>query len=284
MKQHSSRKCSGQRLSPSVLAAIGCLAAAAAAYASAAPAPEPSAPPCLKDLRAFDTQMNKDGYWVTGDSFDGGYGFPIYGYGYGYGYARDDRAVQSDSYSRGRPGYEVRTLLSAARILGQSGQQAACASVLGAARASYATYVAELHAGKVPPANLSGWRRTQIESAVSVAGNGIAYTSDQLIGADVINGQNEQLGSVDDIVMSPTTGKIEYLVVAHGGFFGIDEKYSAVPWPDFKSSVGSNLLILTVTKTDFDAAPPAKRDSVDFSAQRPNVDAYWSAHPPVAMN
>ena len=72
----------------------------------------------------------------------------------------------------------------------------------------------------------------------------VVYRSDELIGASIVNGSNDTLGSVEDIIMSPQTGKIAYLVVSHGGLWGMDQTYTPVPWSDFKSAVMTNLLIL----------------------------------------
>jgi len=259
------------------VAPLPSLAATAAATAEVAPAKQ-----CLKDLQAFDSGLHKDGYWLDGGG--DGYGYPVYGYGFNFG----DRYGDAGRYSNARPGYEVRTLIAAARILGRNGQQAPCESVLGAARDRYSVYAAELRAGKVPPADVTGWRRQQIETAVPVADDNVAYRSDQLIGASIVNVQDESLGSVDDIVMNPQTGKIAYLVVSHGGFLGIDDSYTPVPWADFKSTSGTNLLILTATKATLEAAPQVHGNQVDrgteFASRSQQVDTHWSGHIPVAMN
>jgi len=246
----------------------------AAAGAATAPAKQ-----CLSDLHSFDATLQKDGYWLGGSGY--GDGFPVYGYMYGYGMHFAD----TGAYSRARPGYEVRTLLAAARVLAEHGQQIPCESVLSAARDGYTTYAAELRSGKVPPADVSSWRRQQIETAVPVMGNGVAYRSDQLIGASVINGQGESLGSVDDIVMSPQTGKIAYLVISHGGLLGIDESHTPVPWQDFESASGATLLILRVTKSAMETAPQISKDRpADFAVMSEKMKQYWAAHTPVAKN
>jgi sporulation protein YlmC with PRC-barrel domain len=253
------------------------LAATAPVAAEAAPAQQ-----CLKDLQAFDAGLHKDGYWL--DSGGYGYGYPVYGYGYRYG----DRFADSGRYSSARPGYEVRTLIAAARVLGDNGQQVPCESVLGAARERYSTYLAELRSGQIPPADVTGWRRQQIETAQPVGDSSVSYRSDQLIGATIVNVQDDSLGSVEDIVISPQTGKIAYLVIGHGGLFGIDEKYTPVPWADFKSTSGTNLLVLTASKAIVEAAPQVRKNQVDrgteFTAQSQKVDSYWSVHIPVAKN
>ena len=264
-----------------LFASVACLAATVPALAIGATTAPLPAQQCLTDLKAFDSVQQKDGYWLDGGGY--GYGFPVYGYGYSYG----TRYAESNRYLRARPGYEIRTMIASARILAQNGQQVACESVLSAARDTYTAYVTELRNGQVPPPNVSAWRREQIETAVPVTGGNIAYRSDQLIGASIVNGSNDSLGSVEDIIMSPQTGKIAYLVVSHGGLWGMDETYTPVPWSDFKSAVMTNLLILPVTKSTLDAAPKFSKDKVgrpgEFATQSQAVDSYWTAHPPVAM-
>jgi hypothetical protein len=77
-------------------------------------------------------------------------------------------------------------------------------------------------------------------------------------------------------------------VISHGGFLGINDSYTPVPWADFKSTSGTNLLILTATKATLEAAPQVRRNQVDrgteFASRSQQVDTHWSGHIPVAMN
>ena len=246
---------------------------------------------CLSDLRIFDGQMGKSGYWLGGSG--NGYGFPIGASGYGYGYPGGhggligDRPVgghQTDAtgYQSARPGYEVRTLLAAASILAQNGQQQPCEAVLATTHDIYKLYVADLHSRGVHVADIPGWRKQQIAAAKSVTAKNTSFRSDELIGTEVRSPQDVALGSVDDLVMSPQTGKIAYLVIARGGLFGIDEKYVPVPWDDFKISSSVNLLVLDATKGAMEAAPQVNNDQFaaanHFNQQSLKVDTYWKAH------
>ncbi|MEP7174137.1 MAG: PRC-barrel domain-containing protein, partial [Aestuariivirga sp.] len=122
-----------------------------------------------------------------------------------------------------------------------------------------------------------GWQQQQIAAAQPVASTTTPFRSDQLLGTDVRNPQNEALGSIDDIVTSPQTGKIAYLLIARGGWlFGIGEQYVAVPWGAFKVAPNATLLVLNATKSVMDAAPQVSTG--DFTApgqQSQKVDAYW---------
>ena len=95
---------------------------------------------------------------------------------------------------------------------------------------------------------MPGWRQQQIAAAKPVTDKSASFRSDELLGTEVRGPQNEALGSVEDLVMSPQTGKIAYLVIARGGIFGFDEKYVPVPWEDFKITPNASLLVLDTTK------------------------------------
>ena len=234
---------------------------------------------CLNDLRAFDGVMEKDGYWLGGAGH--GYGYPMGGIGYGYpagGYA----GGVGTGFRNARPGYEVRTLVTAANILARHGQKQACENVLTTTREIYSRYAADMRSGKFPKADVSDWRHQQIAAAKAVAATDTSFRSDQLLGTDVRNAKDEALGSVDDLIMSPQTGKIAYLVIARGGIFGIGEKYVPVPWADFKVPPNANLLVLAATKAAMDTAPQVKSDQFatpgTFDQESQKVDAYWKTH------
>lgn len=283
-----------QALIVSITAALSLTAAVPVRAATLDPAKAPvsgtpvakPAQQCLTDLNAFQVQMNKDGYWSGGSGY--GYGYPMYGYGYGANMAAPTMAMASapgsvTGYWRARPGYEVRTLLAAAQIMGQRGQQASCQALLGETRATYGRYAESMRSGHAPRDNALVSRQEQLAAAKPVDGQDVSYRSDQLIGTEVLNPKGETLGSVDDMVFSPQTGKIAYLVIGRGGLFGINEKYVPVPWADFKATAGAKTLVLDTTKAVMSAAPQVKEDKFsaegDFNKQSQLVNAYWSAHP-----
>jgi sporulation protein YlmC with PRC-barrel domain len=248
---------------------------------------------CLSDLSAFNSRMEKDGYWLGGSG--GGFGYPMDGLGYvGYGYTHPTGgaatgypaggypAGTSTGYHDVRSGYEVRSLLASANILARNGQQRQCEDMLATTRTVYNSYLADLHSRGVPMADVPSWRNQAIAAAQPVTSETTSFRSDELLDAPVRSRQDVALGSVDDIVISPQTGKIAYLVIARGGILGIGESYVPVPWEDFKIMPNVSLLVLDTTKSDLDAAPRVNKDqfspSGHFDQQSQKVDAYWKAH------
>jgi sporulation protein YlmC with PRC-barrel domain len=172
-------------------------------------------------------------------------------------------------------------LVASANILARHGQQEQCENVLATTRDIYKLYLTDVHTGKVPMTDVPGWRQQQIAAAKPVTDD-TSFRSDELLGTEVRDAQNQALGSVEDMVTSPQTGKIAYLVIARGGIFGFDRKYVPVPWEAFKVSPNANLLVLDTTKTSMEAAPQVNKDQFAtpglFDQQSQKVDAYWKTH------
>jgi len=55
-----------------------------------------------------------------------------------------------------------------------------------------------------------------------------------LLSLPVYGSADEKLGKVEDLVVEPGSGKIQYAVLSFGGILGIGNKYFAVPWSDMR--------------------------------------------------
>ena len=95
-----------------------------------------------------------------------------------------------------------------------------------------------------------------------VSGPGPAFMSaSSLIGDDVYNLQDEDLGDVKDFMLDMRTGKVAYAVLSFGGFLGMGEKLFAVPWSALKLDPENKRMILNVTKERLESAPGFDKDN-----------------------
>jgi hypothetical protein len=201
---------------------------------------------CLGDLLAFDKQIQKDGYWVGGSAY--GYGYPIDGLwmdGLSSGYRPPMMDGRPETTS---PGYQN-------------------------ARPGYEVRIL------LASANILAQRGQQLPCETVLATTREVY---KVYAANMHNPQDEIIGSVEDLVTSPQTGKTAYLVIGRGGLFGIDEKYVPIPWADLKISPSANLLVLDTTKASVEGAPLVSKEQFatpgQFDQQSQKVDAYWKTH------
>ena len=109
----------------------------------------------------------------------------------------------------------------------------------------------------------------------------IAQRASQILGMEVRNASNKQIGSVKDIVLDVTTGKVRYAAVSYGGFLGIGDKLFAVPWKTFachKDSDGDFYLLLDVAEETLRSAPGFSEDKwPDFGNPKwsQEIDTYY---------
>ncbi|WP_332740403.1 PRC-barrel domain-containing protein [Hydrogenophaga sp.] len=76
-----------------------------------------------------------------------------------------------------------------------------------------------------------------------------------LIGNDVFNDRDEDLGEIREIMLDVQTGRVDYAVLAFGGFLGVGEKLFAVPWAALELDTTSRCFVLRVSKARLESAP-----------------------------
>lgn len=85
--------------------------------------------------------------------------------------------------------------------------------------------------------------------------------ADTLIGNDVYNLQDEDLGDVKEIMLDMRTGRVSYAVLSFGGFLGMGEKLFAVPWSALTLDTENKRFTLDVEKNRLETAPGFDQDS-----------------------
>lgn len=221
---------------------------------------QPIAEQCLKDINAFGERMTKDGFWLNG-----------YGYRWGYG------VPPAAATGLNAPRFQIQTLFVAVSVLARRGNEQACQAVLAELGKVYDERVAQLRQAGIEPGQVITWRQRLILAAQPVTRMGRALSIDDVFGTDVRNPQDERLGSVNDLVMNPTTGAISHVIIARGGFLGIGRDYIAVPWQHFRATPGLNALVLNVAQDAIEKAPQVDphMGAAAFEQARPQIDQYW---------
>ncbi|MBA4094541.1 MAG: hypothetical protein C0489_10695, partial [Candidatus Accumulibacter sp.] len=78
--------------------------------------------------------------------------------------------------------------------------------------------------------------------------------ADTLIGDGVVNGAEQDLGDIKEIMLDMNSGQVAYVVLAFGGFLGMHEKLFAVPWQALHLDTVNHRFVLNVEKERLKAA------------------------------
>jgi len=77
------------------------------------------------------------------------------------------------------------------------------------------------------------------------------FRSSKLVGMNVKNSKNQDLGKIEDLVIDER-GHVRYAAISFGGFLGFNNKYFAVPWRAIKvkhdAGSSSHYIEMNVTK------------------------------------
>ena len=84
----------------------------------------------------------------------------------------------------------------------------------------------------------------------------------ELIGEDVENAQDDEIGEIDDVVYSEADNKL-YAVISVGGFLGIGEKLVAVPYNELRMGADGDDIYLDTTEELLKSRPEFKYNEGD---------------------
>lgn len=92
-----------------------------------------------------------------------------------------------------------------------------------------------------------------------------------LKGMRVVNQRQELLGHVEELMLDVQHGRIAYAVMGAGGFFGLGERYFAIPWAALSMDPEGDCLLIDVARERFERPGPL---------DEPDALAAWAGGPP----
>lgn len=104
-----------------------------------------------------------------------------------------------------------------------------------------------------------------------------------LIGKNVTNRNGEGLGEIKDLVVDTTNGRVQYAVIAMGGFLGLGDKLYAYPLERFERTTERGKLVLNVDKEKMKSAPGFEDKSwpnFGTASYRGQVDKFYGTKSP----
>jgi hypothetical protein len=82
------------------------------------------------------------------------------------------------------------------------------------------------------------------------------YRTSKVVGSTVVNGANETVGTIDDLIVTPND-KVPFAVLSVGGFLGIGTKYVVVPYNALEVN-DKRMMLRDATKESLKSLPEFK--------------------------
>lgn len=104
--------------------------------------------------------------------------------------------------------------------------------------------------------------------------------ADTLIGDDVYNHSDEELGDIKEIMLDMRTGQIAYAVLSFGGILGMGDKLFAVPWERLTLDPVNKRFLLNVEKGQLKDAPGFDKNNwpdMGSEAWNQQMEAFYGA-------
>lgn len=179
----------------------------------------------------------------------------------------NDKISKNDSDLRvaasGPRAADIRKLRDAARILERNGREEECRNVVAAMEEILENPDAEESASN-RTMDRDTWFKSELDrvkTAQPVGQLKEPLRAKAVLGADIRNNSNADLGEVEDFVLNPADGKVQSVIMSHGGFLGMGDEQIAVPWQELRvaGKEDDRVFILNISEEAMKNAPRYKR-------------------------
>jgi sporulation protein YlmC with PRC-barrel domain len=121
---------------------------------------------------------------------------------------------------------------------------------------TFVACIALLAASLSGPAFSQGSPQTVSLMKIDPASLATGYRTSKVVGSAVVNEANETVGTIDDLIVTPTE-KVPFAVLSVGGFLGMGSKYVVVPFSSLQVK-DKQMVLPGATKDSLKALPGFK--------------------------
>jgi sporulation protein YlmC with PRC-barrel domain len=134
--------------------------------------------------------------------------------------------------------------------------------------------------GRSTPHQQEEQRMASLDDTTNPTGQLIAAR--QVQGTTVYSTGLEKIGSVEDVMIHKSTGRIAYAILSFGGFLGIGDRYYPLPWEKLSYDTELGGYVTDVDRDVVEGAPSYAGQATaswNDEAWARGVYAYYGAHP-----
>jgi sporulation protein YlmC with PRC-barrel domain len=117
----------------------------------------------------------------------------------------------------------------------------------------------------------SGQKEGAATSSMGSSSTDIRFS--KLKGTEIKSQSGDSLGKVEDALLNPRTGTIQFIILDRGGVLGVGDKHLPVPWKAV-SVQSEKELTLNMDKQKLDTAPTVKKDYSELNDPQYTASVY----------
>lgn len=166
------------------------------------------------------------------------------------------------------PSKDLRTIREAALAFARAGYEEGCEEVAEALQELLEERREELEDER---------DLQRVRNAVPVSQLPGSVMASTLVGSEVVNNDLNDLGTVEDLILTENQGR--YALIKHGGFLGLGEDFTPIGLDRLRITEDRRYLVLDVDEDALDEAPEVSDDEVgDVANWSQSVDQWWTAN------